>query len=255
MLIKVHCDESSDKHKEYILSIGAVMSFVDDENIVGISDGERAWQQRLNHDGIAYFHASDCESLKGEFDLQKLGGLSSARAIIDSLGCDLRGIIKQFNFLGIGASILISDFNKVINQYPQAREYYGSDPKVAVCKTLIKATIEWLNKDRPDLSHLPVSFLFDDYSGYLEAEKAYVELRGTALYGDRLGTIGHGDDKKIPALQMGDLMAYEARYETLRHLKEKDTERYMFNKLWQNNSVYSFILMNESGMLRELGIK
>jgi hypothetical protein len=46
-----------------------------------------------------------------------------------------------------------------------------------------------------------------------------------------LGHIGHGDDKKIPALQMADLMAHEARYAAEAWLAGKSLDRPTFRAL------------------------
>src|SRR5205807_703983 len=91
---------------------------------------------------------------------------------------------KRFHFLGFGVSILIPDFKNVLANHPEALNYYGDSPKIAAYKTLIKAIFEWLNRDKPNFSDIPFSFLFDQDGGYLEAEKAYADLRNIPLYAE-----------------------------------------------------------------------
>jgi len=246
VILSLYGDDSSDKRQQEMLSAGAVLGWPHN-----LFDAERFWVSRLKKDQIAYFRASDCENFIGEFDLKKLGGLSQGRAIVDSLLLDLRTILKNNAIGGIAFSVLLSDFRDLILTNKKARAYYGTDPKIAVYKTLIKTTIEYLNRDWPQSRGVPISFVFDSHSGYLAAEKAYNDLRGIPLYGDRMAYVGHGDDVKTPPLQMADMIAYEARYKTLAWLGKRE-ERPAFQKLAAAHSIYVFTLMNRKGMLTEL---
>ena len=246
MILALYGDDTSDRKQDEIVTAGAVLGWPGD-----IFEAERLWVPRLKRDGIEYFRASDCENFSGAFDLKKLRGLSHARAIVDSLVYDLRVLLKK-NAVGcVAVSLLVKDFNEVIKSSKKAREYYGTDPKIAAYKTLIKTTIELLNRDWPESRGIPISFIFDEHSGYLKAEGAYSELRSIPLYGKRMAYVGHDNDQMCPPLQMADLMAYEARYKTLSWLGKCD-ERPMFKALAASHSIYSITVMNKKGMLHEL---
>jgi hypothetical protein len=246
VILALYGDDSSDQQQKEVLTAGAVLGWPGD-----IFEAERKWEPRLQRDKLPYFRSVECENFRGAFDLRRLGGLNQGRAIVDSLVYDLRVILKK-NAVGcVAVSLLLDDFHKLIASSKKARAYYGTDPTIAVYKTLIKTTIELLNRDWLQSRGIPISFIFDEHGGYLAAEAAYNELRKIPLYGKRMAVVSHGNDKMLPPLQMADLMAYEARYETL-HWLGRQPQRPMFKALAAAHSIYSITVMNKKGMQHEL---
>src|SRR6185312_9447731 len=140
-------------------------------------------------------------------------------------------------------------FNRVIEHYSIAREYFGSDIAIAAYGELIRTAIELVNNDWPDSKHIPIAFTFDGHDKWKEAEEAYERVRNeSTVYSDRMGYVGHADDKLHIPVQIGDLIAYEARYKTQLSLG-RGTERNRFQKLIEQHNFYYIGTLGKDGLL------
>jgi len=243
-------DESADGKMEHVLSAGGFIAKPSD-----FFEAERLWQARLDADSIAYFHATDCQNLNKEFHkFRAIGTLDQARARANGIKDDLIAIInKSQAILGVSVSLVIPDFNEVISTNAKALKHYGNDPAILTYRRLIVAVLELIANDLG--TGYSIAFEFDDHSHWERAERAYEELRGSAHDPhNMLGHIGHGDDKKIPALQMADLMAYEARYAAELWLAGRSLDRPTFKALSDdpNHTVAYMGIMTREKLLASL---
>jgi uncharacterized protein DUF3800 len=248
MIFALYADDSSDHRGEIVLCAGALFGWPS-----SIFDIECKWQKRLDRDNIGYFRSSDWESLRGEFDISKHGNLNTARATADSVRHDLLEIVLSSGggAGGLSVSMLLKDFHKVVSSNEKARGYYGTDAATATYKILIKDVIKMLNRDWPENS-TPIAFTFDSHTKYLEAEKAYNDLRKDPFYAERMGAVDHADDKRRPPLQIADMMASVARYQALDWMEGKAAQRSTFQALTDANLFYFSGIIGEEELLKDL---
>jgi hypothetical protein len=193
--------------------------------------------------------------LMGEFDpVPRMMNLTSGRAMAESMRRDLSEIIvKAKGIVGFAISMVVEDFQEVLKNDPRAVSYFGEDPALAIYVTLIKSSITMGQQDMPEIiGNFPIAFTFDTHAKYKEAEAALENLRKVPEYGERIGYIGHGDDKLFPPLQMADLAAHEARHKTAAFLVESDKERTAFKVLAEGHNMYYIALMRKKEMLDEV---
>jgi hypothetical protein len=256
MIIALYADDSTAQHPEKsgqkatILTAGGFIGWP--ETFV---EAERHWVARLEKDKVRYFRASECEMLMGEFDpVPRMMNLTSGRAMADSMRRDLSEIIvKAKGLAGFAVSMVLEDFRDVLKTDPRAISYFGSDPSMVIYMTLIKSAIAMAEKDMAEvIGSCPIAFTFDTHAKYKEAEAALENIRKVPEYANRVGYIGHGDDKLFPPLQMADLMAHEARHKTAAFLAESTKERISFQVLAGGHNVYYCALMRKQQMIEEL---
>ena len=245
MILGLYADDSSDQKQQQIISAGAIIGWPS-----SIFEAERKWVKRLEKDGFKYFRSVDCENRRGEFDFIKRGwSLNVGGLIADSVRNDLVNIIRTEDGIGgMGVSLLISDFEQALRQSKKARGYYGTDKTIAVYKLLMNTLVQLLERDWPESRSWPISCTFDTHGRWQEAEEAYRQLQQyDPLCGERIGFIGHDDDKKHPPLQMADMMAYQSRLRTLDWLKGKKRDEH-FNPVFKNLAAsHSFYYLGIAG--------
>jgi hypothetical protein len=84
-------DDSADEKRQKVFVVAGFIG--DTEEWFEV---ERHWNARLERDGLAYFRATEHNSLTGEFlKLVKAYGPHKAREIATNLISDLKGIIKS----------------------------------------------------------------------------------------------------------------------------------------------------------------
>src|SRR5215470_2174827 len=228
MVLGLYADDSHDRKMETIISAGALIGWP-----YLIFDAECRWQKRIDRDGITYFRSFDCENLSGEFDPHKHGwSLNVGSTIARAVRNDFVSIItSKTGIAGIGTGFLLDDFRDVVSSNSTARDYWGTDPTIAVYKLLITTVLQLLDIDWPESRGLPIAFTFDDHANWKEAEEAYRQLKVNDPLGDRMGYVAHADDKAHPPLQMADLIAYETRLRTIEWLAQQEPRRATFRTM------------------------
>lgn len=247
MILALYADDSSDRKGENLLCAGALFGWPHD-----IFEIERKWQMRLDRDGIKYFRSYDCDALEGEFGIPKHRNLNTARAVADSVRHDLTEILLSGKAAGaLSVSLLLKDFENLVANNPQARDYFGVNAATVTYKILIRDVITRLTQDWPE-DATPIAFTFDNHTKFLEAEEAYRDLRRDSLFAERMGYVGHADDKKHPPLQMADLIASVARKQTLEWLKDKRVQLPRFKAFTEVNRFYFAGVLGEKELLADL---
>lgn len=249
MVIGFYADDSTDQPKQQMQTAGAIFGWP-----ANFTEAERLWNQHLEKAGIDYFKASECETLSGQFDPLRLGmNLSSARALADATRRDLVSVIEKIELSIVAVSIVLNDFKEVIANNSKARYYYGADSTVLVYGRLIKATIDLIHQDTPELIKHRMAFTFDSHAEYLKAEAAYRNLKEKdSACAEMMGYVGHADDIEHPPLQMADLVAHEARHKSMQTLANSDQERPAYKHLSKAGAIYFIGTITRTGLLRDL---
>lgn len=245
-------DESKDADGDYLISAGGFAA-----QPAVFFEAERLWQKRLEQDSITYFRATECANLRGEFQKFRSNttdSLEKAHARAERIRDDLIAIINRSQaIIGFSVTLVVPDFRQLITTSAKAHEDYGTNPEILVFRRLIVGVLEMIAEDS-GTGHT-IDFEFDAHSNWGNAEEAYKLLRGSTHDPHKmLGHIRHRDDKNVPALQMADLMAYEARHAADAWLNKKPFDRPSFKALARdpNPSVCFMGIMTKENLLSGL---
>lgn len=259
MILAVYSDDSADRGRENILTVGAFMGFPS-----MFIEAERKWVEVLKNRGVEYFKASECQARDGQFHPNRLMmDPRAAQTHAEIVRHELGRAISDAQLGGVAMSLDMKAFRKVRAECSGAATYFPPDPAIYMFRRLIITCIDSMNTEYPDdpekkkdqahqmLRTMPVAFVFDDHSHWQEAEEAYKSLQNDPVIGPRLGSISHADDKKVPPLQMADLCAYEARHQTM-HLWGLESQRDEFTRMDAKHSWYKFQVILEEHLKIEL---
>jgi hypothetical protein len=248
MILEVYADDSADRKRETVFTVGGFMGLPE-----MFAEAERNWKAYLEKNGLEYFKSSEAQNLDGQFDsLRLMMAPRAARAFEEGVRHDLGKIITEAHLGGIGLSLDMEAFRKVLNEQKDVESYFGTqDCYIYMFRQFIINCIELMNADWPLSSSTQIAFVFDDHSKWKEAEESYQTLRNDSLIAPRLGSISHANDKTTVALQMADLCAYEARYKTMTFMGQAD-ERPEFTRMDAKDAWYSFAIFREKELLQNL---
>ena len=247
MLLAVYADDSADARQETIFTVGGFLGYPH-----MFTKAELKWDAYLRSKKLDYFKASEIERLDGEFDPLKLMMTPcAARTFAESVRYDLGKIIAEENLGGISLSLDVKAFRKVLSEHSDFSNYFETkDCSVYMFRHFIIHCVGLMIRDMPKYQP-EIAFVFDDHSKWEEAEESFRLLKTNSPFSSRIASITHADDKKVCALQMADLCAYEGRCHTLNIMGQRD-ERIEFKSMAKNHSWYSFSMFREEQLLQHL---
>ena len=207
LMIACYLDDSSDLKRERALCAAGFLQRTRDW-----LDFNHKWNQQLKRFGIAYFKASECISLTGEFAKFRANAKlisSDDRKTASEIRSLLIDTIIEAHLEGVAVSILLADFWELQKEDARARKIFSSDPMFIAYQGVMFESAKRMAVTFPTER---VAFVCDsqDRAAFAEAcYRAFTEKNPmTARF---MGSIDHADDKAIPALQAADLLASEAR--------------------------------------------
>ena len=124
-LVACYLDESADPKRQEVFAVTGVIA-----HLVNWFEVERAWEERLRKDGLAYFRAADCETVRGPFEKFRSDRHSlkySERLQAEAVRSDLIDILQKNHLMASGSAMLMKDFNEVIKD-DDAKFILGDDP-------------------------------------------------------------------------------------------------------------------------------
>ena len=199
-----YMDDSADEKRQKVFVVAGFIG--DTEEWFEV---ERHWNARLERDGLAYFRATEHNSLTGEFlKLVKAYGPHKAREIATNLISDLKGIIKShqlYAFCFIGPLAIYQDV--------RTREFgencLRKDPYIEGHEQIIFNVAKSAGK--AGVNH-PIAFVFDEHSKASQLIAGWAQLKSrlpaTAPW---LGSASVMDDKNCAPIQVSDLIANVAK--------------------------------------------
>jgi tetratricopeptide (TPR) repeat protein len=220
-LLGCYLDDSHDQRDEQVFAVAGFFGWS-----LGFIDAENNWGDCLEHHGLKYFHAVECENVKGEF--QKLRPryktLDHQKEAAAAIRDDFIAVINEATELdGIGLCISLETYRKVLAAEPNARIFLQDRHFYFAYHTLI---IELVKRTEKEFRNHWIGFVCDDYSRRDEAEAAYDQLKEkNPISARRMASMTHSDDKTVRALQMADLIAYEARRAKLQQLQHRPVHK------------------------------
>ncbi len=231
-------DESSDERCSRVFSVGGFIA----PNLLLRFEAERLWQRRLDIDGIEYFRSADCQSVRGPFEKlrkepDKNALTRSEREKANSIRNDLIDIVDACGLMGVAFGVSLADYNEVKARGPAEQRILGEVPyHFAYQLAMVHAAL--LLSREEDLRAELLGFVCDEHERYsAHAKSTYDELkRKNAEVSEQMGSLSYLDDRISPAIQMADLMAYEAMQKSSRWLDGNQNDRPEFNRL--KKSVY-----------------
>lgn len=157
---------------------------------------EPDWQQRLENQGLTYFHAADCEAGRGVFsDLD--------RPRRDALFVGLAEVIAQHKPVAIGCALKREHWKAVD---PSWRKYFP-DPYHMCFEFCMQQLANWTNAENDGE---PIALMFAKHDSYESAARqVYAFYEGDKKWAKSFVSLAFGEPKKIVALQTADLIVYE----------------------------------------------
>jgi hypothetical protein len=202
MMFRAFFDESgTDPEKNKALVMGGFLGEVE--------EWERAsdsWDACLHEPpSIEYFKGSECKSLDGEF-------LKFNRVTADAKALELARTISRFKLLGFCATVPYTLF---MHRDPKAsRGMIGSRVYDWGFLTATSGVLQYL--DVKFLGNDRVDFIFDNRTELPACIGIYNRMKADPFFASttmrRAGTCIPGDDKKVVALQMADLLAGDSSH-------------------------------------------
>ncbi len=187
----------------------------------------RAWRRVLRPHGIPYYRTADWRSLEGSFKpLREKWGNERARAIADKVRSRLIDVLNGGDLLiGFGFGVNMHDFweidrtpdAKACRQWMRECHDYHAYGFRNVFGKIIHTVMQLGDGDNY------VFFEVDDSSRFPKVKRAYDRFkRKYPELGERMLSLVPMDDKKIPELQMADLLADVGREMTTRHIVTRE---------------------------------
>lgn len=219
-MFAAYCDESGDTKTHKVFAIAGYFG----RNEVWL-EIETKWEKALDSYGLKYFKASECEAGTGEFlKIRETPGLPGRPLTardkdnlkkIKTVFCNIATSTNQV--WGVGAGVLVKDFNGVLAENPKARIVLQSDPYFIAYQlvmtefgTIINHINEHINLPHGSRAEM-LAFVFDDtpeFSGKAKfMHDNFQEANPTAS--QCMASLTYADDQNVTVLQMADNLAYE----------------------------------------------
>jgi len=227
-LVACRLDESSDQKQEDVFVVAGLFAYQ-----MNWLEVERLWEERLDRDSIPYFHASDCEHVRGEFERfrARRGSLSEAeKQRAELVRSDLIKIITSEEMSIVGVAMVMADFKKIVTTNRSALELFSDDPYHLTYSLAFTVVANAIKEFRP--AHV-VAFVCDQNETHsAQALASYKDFCAkNADLDPHLGSLNYLDDRKSPALQAADLVAYEVMRKCRSWLKNDKSEREQIKRL------------------------
>lgn len=207
-LIDTFCDESADQKQQQILCVSAFVAHANCWRPL-----ERRWMETLMRDGVRYFSAKECKSVRGPFWhlRKKCGSLQAARAKAASIRASLEDILvpsesqPPAQWHGFVLAVAIPDYNYVLENVPMAHHFYPKDPTVAAYTQIMYEVVRVV---RRNLKGWGVSYIIDNSNDFPKIHHAFEAMKKHhPTSGKSAKTCAPFCDKETPGLQMADLFA------------------------------------------------
>lgn len=221
-LLGCYLDDSRDQDDKVLIAVAGFYGWCLD-----FFDVETKWQQCLRRHGLKYFHATECESLNGQFyRFRRKKGRHSpeeweeCRAAAAKVRSELIAVLNESPLEGIGMALAFRDYRRVRRTEKGAAQILQLKPFYFCYHQLM---IDLVRQAEPRFKGHVIGFVCDQYPKQSEAERAFSSLKQKNPSSARMiASIAHDDDKAVPPLQMADLLAHETRLAKLARMRGKD---------------------------------
>jgi hypothetical protein len=195
------------------------------------------WQCLLKKWKLAYFKASECENLLGEFaqyrdnptDLASPLKANERDKLIEIKTEFVDAICKHGDDLhGYGAVVILDDFEKIISEDAEAKRIFMDKPYyicLQLCLVAAAMPARDHNLQHPNREeHVYIKPIFDSHKDYSDLAKLTFDkfLKKNPRSAEVLLPLDYEDDKLVSALQVADNLAYEARKHLTRQIVKGD---------------------------------
>lgn len=201
MLFNAYIDDSADRNRERIVLGAAIIGGPEEWRKLG-----NEWNARLKIDEIAYFKASHCRSLNGQFHKWRNLPDGEGKVKADKLRDDLDFIIRNSRLMTLGV-VLPIPFYRTMKHAPH---YFGEIPDnpyhLAFEQTIAECGKAMRLMNRNNM----VSFAHDDGDDFPilhELYKLFKKHPKNRQYAHTLRDFVPLDDKTHPPVQAADLAA------------------------------------------------
>lgn len=182
-----------------------------------------SWRDLLKKWDVAYFKASECETLVGEF-LKHRTDPEHPRAPMTQHDKDVARYIRtdfidaicksETAIFGVGNALIKADFEKIIGENEKALHLFGTDPYFVCLQVCLTRMVKKLRDDNgPIAGKHWVKPIFDSHEKVSGMAKiVYDKFRQkNPDVSAVLLPLDYQSDIETPALQAADLLVYEVR--------------------------------------------
>jgi uncharacterized protein DUF3800 len=183
------------------------------------------WQELLRKWNLAYFKASECENLLGEFaqyrdcpaDLKSELKPNERSRLVEIKTEFVDAICKHGDDLqGYGAVVVVKDFERIISEDRAALKLFMDKPYYVcfqLCLVAAAMPARDFNLRQPKENHVYIKPIFDSHKEYSGLAKSLFDkfLKGNPRSAEVLLPPDYEDDKTVSALQVADSLCYEVR--------------------------------------------
>jgi hypothetical protein len=216
LLLAFYADESADQKHEKVFVVAGFLGYTKEWLKL-----EGHWNARLKRDQLAYFHASEYNSLKGGFyQLISAHGPEKARDIADKLYSDLAQLIKSHELYAFCFIVPIPIYHQV-----RAREFgencLQKDPYIVAHEQIIFNVAKSAGKAG---ATQPIAFVFDKHDKAVQLVNNWPDMKSRLpATSPWIGSPSVMNDEKCAQLQAADLIANVAK-----RAWEKSPDRWAF---------------------------
>ena len=215
----------------------------------------REWRRVLKAHSLTYFRSYECRALKGEFSkIEQKWGNEKARTIADDIRRRLEDVIESSRIMmGVGFGINMKDFHEV-DSLPEARANQQwmrecHDYQTCAFRNVFNLLGHILILELSGENF--VAFVCDQSTHDRKIRRGYERMKQKfEILQSRFIGLSTLDDKKVPELQMADLMADVAREMITRYIATGSEQE--APPLSLRNSVLRVHTWNKAGMLKLL---
>lgn len=217
----------------------------------------REWRRVLKSHGISFFRSYDCRTLKGEFaKLKTKWGDEKARVVADKIRANLIHVLEDTSplLMGAGFGLNMKDFLEV-DAMPEARQNQQwmrecHDYQTCAYRNAFNLLSHLLIVEMKSVENY-IAFVCDESTHYRKIKRGYERMKiKFPILADRFVSLARMDDKKIPELQMADLMADGTREMITKYLSQGNEQevppscmrgRVVRVQTWNKNGMLKFL--------------
>lgn len=157
---------------------------------------EPDWQERLDNQGVPYFHASHCEAGEGIFS-----HLDEPRR--KALFAGLAEVIAKHKPIGISVAVRRGDYHTIHSDW----HGFFPDPYHMCFEFCLQQLANWTNAENDGE---PIALMFAKQKEYEDSARQLFEFyHANGKWARIFPSLAFGEPEKIVALQSADLIVYE----------------------------------------------
>lgn len=195
-------DESADKRQEHSYVVAGLLTAQPIWN-----DIERAWNRRLNREGMDYFKTSEFLGLRGQFERFRNKNKypePTGREAANEIREDLALILRSETVIGVVTALRLKDYKRVRTTARAKKILPRSHHQFMYQLAIVTIAAHVAGFSKPEV----IAFLCDEHSKAPSILSSYAALKAyNPMSAEYMGSLTFDSDERWVALQAADLIA------------------------------------------------